>query len=133
MIKANFLVGLMAVAASIMLSSCSQGDSPVDTGQPAATNQAPAAPSSPIPADNSQGITAPTTFSWSCYDPDLEDTLSYQVVMGAGSYTDTFNLYRTMAFLVNTLNPATDYVWKVKATDNHGASTMGPVWHFRTN
>lgn len=105
----------------------------MDTGQPAATNQSPAAPYGSNPAEGATGVTAPIIFSWSCYDPDMGDTLSYQVVMGAGSYTDTFNLYRTMAFLVNSLNPATDYIWKVKATDNHGAAVMGPVWHFRTS
>lgn len=124
---------LLLASAGFLILSCSQDEGPVDTGHPSTANQAPAAPSSPSPADNATNIIAPMTFSWSCYDPDLGDTLSYQVVMGAGSYTDTFNLYRTMAFLVNSLNPATDYVWKVKATDNHGASTMGPIWHFRTN
>ncbi len=131
--RAITLIFLLVVSAGVFLLSCSQGKSPVDTGQPATTNQAPAVPSSPTPADNNQGITAPKTFSWSCYDPDLGDTLSYQVVMGPGSYTDTINLYRTMAFLVNSFIPVTDYIWKVKATDNHGASTTGPVWHFRTN
>jgi hypothetical protein len=133
MTKISFLVILLSVTASIVLPSCSQGESPVDTGQPAATNQAPVAPYNPNPADNSLGISAPRTFDWSCYDPDMGDTLSYQVVMGAGSYTDTFNLYRTTSFLVSSFIPLSDYTWKVRATDNHGATTTGPVWHFRTN
>lgn len=131
-VKPFILASLASLVFVLLTTSCSQDESPAVASQAPALNQPPAAPYSPNPADGASNVVAPITFSWLCYDPDLGDTLSYQVVMGPGSFTDTINLYRTTAFLVNSLIPGTDYIWKVRATDNHGASTAGPVWHFKT-
>ncbi len=124
----NFLV----LAVGILNLSFSQDKGLLDSAPPTPANQAPAAPFNPDPPDKATGIGSAMVFSWSCYDSDQGDTLSYIVYFGAGAFTDTLNLYRTTSFVANNLMAATDYVWKVKAIDNHGSSTMGPVWHFRT-
>jgi hypothetical protein len=129
----NFLRLCIFVSIVFCISCTNPKDTvaPTETTSPS-TNQAPATPTQPNPVDGAYNITAPKTFSWSCYDPDLGDTLSYQIIMGVGSYTDTFHLYRGTSFIVNQLSASSDYIWRVDATDNHGSTTIGSIWHFRT-
>jgi hypothetical protein len=96
-------------------------------------NQPPNAPGSPSPGNGSTNVSIITDLSWTGDDPD-GDTVMFDLYFGqtitppkiAGNLTDmTYTSLGTL--LDNTL-----YYWRVIATDNHSASTSGPLWMFTT-
>lgn len=101
------------------------------------TNHVPFAPELISPALNSVVLGAPTTtnLQWNGSDADTSDTLTYDV------YFDTVNPPITMisadqsesTFPTPTLNPITDYYWKIVVKDNHGGQTIGQIWNFKTD
>lgn len=97
-------------------------------------NNAPIAPSIPSPSDGATSQPTSLTLAWSCTDPDSGDVLHYDVYFGtanppttvAASNINTASLPRT------GLDSNLTFYWRILARDNHGATTMGPVWHFTT-
>jgi hypothetical protein len=96
-------------------------------------NHAPNIPSSPSPAHGATGVAPSVTLSWTGGDPD-QDAVTYRVVLDTIINNPTAQVCSGSATscATGTLAPGTDYYWRVYATDEHGASTAGPVWHFRT-
>ena len=96
-------------------------------------NCPPYIPSNPNPEDGVVNVDINADLSWSGGDPDFNDIVLYDVYFGtnpnpplkAEDLTDTFYNPGTMDF--DTL-----YFWKIVATDNHDASTEGPVWSYTT-
>ncbi|MBN3034195.1 MAG: hypothetical protein JW861_01300, partial [Bacteroidales bacterium] len=95
-------------------------------------NQPPAAPSGPNPVNNATGQPLDTQLSWTCSDPE-NDPLTFDVYFGtstpppqvsAGQASYTYN--------PGNLDFSTEYFWKVVAHDDHGNTTEGPVWSFKT-
>jgi hypothetical protein len=95
-------------------------------------NNLPYSPSNPSPSDGATNQPITVTLSWTGGDPD-GDNVTYDVYMGSG----------TTLLLVcddvaspscdpGTLSQGTLYRWQVIATDEHGATTIGPVWDFTT-
>jgi len=123
-------VALVLFAAVIALVlACRKWDNPLDpTG-----NHPPAVPKYPSPADSSIRTNVGLVLSWHSYDPDSGDTAYFDVFMGTASppgllqagWTDT-------TFQPTNLACSTEYHWRVIAYDNHGDSTVGPLWQFQT-
>jgi hypothetical protein len=97
------------------------------------TNYPPCVPGSPFPANGSTGVSVTVDLSWSCSDPD-GNPLTYDVYFGTVNPPPkvAWNVSSSM-YDLGTRNPGTTYYWRIVAWDNHGASTRGPVWHYKTN
>jgi hypothetical protein len=101
---------------------------------PVSCNNPPNTPSNPMPADGASSVPVTADLSWTGGDPDAGDTVTYDVYLGY-SNPPTALLCSDVASTIcdpgtlpfNTLN-----YWYVVATDDHGASTSGPVWSFVT-
>ncbi len=97
-------------------------------------NEAPAAPSSPSPADGAADQMHNATLSWAASaDPD-GDAVTYDVYFGkdalpggAASAGQSGTSYDP-----GLLEPDATYHWKIVAHDPYGASTPGPEWTFTT-
>ena len=99
----------------------------------AAPNTPPYTPSNPSPANHATGQSIYTDLDWTGGDPDAGDTVTYDVYFG----TSTRPLKVSTAQSETTYDPGTlnsnmKYYWRIVATDNHGASTTGPLWDFTT-
>jgi hypothetical protein len=96
-------------------------------------NQPPNTPSNPNPANQANGVSTTTDLSWTGGDPDLGDTVTYNVYFGTTNPPPKVVTNQSaITYDPGTLNPLTKYYWKIKAWDNHGAYTIGPVWSFTT-
>ena len=96
-------------------------------------NHAPNVPSDPTPANGSTNILLNTTLSWTGGDPDVGDTVTYDVYFGNTSSPPLVSINQS----ATTYNPGalmmnTTYYWQIIARDNHGATTPGPLWSFTT-
>ncbi len=97
-------------------------------------NSPPYEPSNPYPPNGSTGSLGGGSIHWTGGDPD-GDPVTYDVYFGTidtpsllvSNITDPGFLY-----LPGWLEDNTTYYWKIVAWDNHGASTRGPLWWFRT-
>ncbi len=96
-------------------------------------NNPPYIPSAVNPADNETGIDINDDLNWSGGDPDVGDTVTYDVYFGTHN-TPPFvsNNQSATTYDPGTLDYNTTYYWMIRAWDNHGASSTGPVWQFTT-
>ncbi|MBI2877807.1 MAG: carboxypeptidase regulatory-like domain-containing protein [Candidatus Tectomicrobia bacterium] len=99
-----------------------------------AFNSPPSAPASPSPADGDRGVIRNPTLSWSAsIDPDPQDTVSYDIYLGAAADPPLVSAGQTSAFYSPALlKPSTPYSWRVVARDSRGKETSGPLWGFTT-
>jgi hypothetical protein len=96
-------------------------------------NRAPYLPRTPNPPDHATGVNVITTLSWIGGDPD-SDPVTYDVYFGTtGSPPKVANNHSTTMYTLSLLNYGTTYYWKIISWDNHGASTVGPLWNFTTD
>lgn len=96
-------------------------------------NQPPNTPSSPNPANGSSDVPITTDLSWTGGDPN-GDPVTYDVYFGPiSSPPKIIGNQTSSSYDVGTMNFGTTYYWKIVAWDNHGTSTMGPLWHFTTH
>ncbi|MCJ7575495.1 MAG: right-handed parallel beta-helix repeat-containing protein [Dehalococcoidia bacterium] len=109
---------------------------PFDTLIP---HQPPNEPGNPSPADDAIGVSINADLSWTGGDPDLGDTVTYDVYFGTNEtppLKQTIGPYpaaqSSMTYDPGPLAGATTYYWKIIATDSHGISTEGPLWDFTT-
>jgi outer membrane protein assembly factor BamB len=97
-------------------------------------NDPPFEPNEPNPPNHGRNIYVYNVeLSWSGGDPDLDDTVTYDVYFGNSNPPPKIVANQSNTnFYVGTLEPLTKYFWKIVAWDNHGLSTEGPVWDFKT-
>jgi hypothetical protein len=96
-------------------------------------NNPPNVPSNPSPANHATGIATSADLSWTGGDPDAGDVVTYDVYFGTSASPPlVLNNQWVTTYDPGTLADDTRYYWKIVATDNHGASTTGPVWDFTT-
>jgi hypothetical protein len=96
-------------------------------------NLAPYQPSSPNPPQGTTGVAITADLSWTGGDPD-GDTVTYDVYVGTTiTPPKVASNHSTTTYDPGTLTYGTSYYWKIVAWDNHGTSTAGPLWDFRTN
>ncbi|MCX6246157.1 MAG: LamG domain-containing protein [Bacteroidetes bacterium] len=101
-------------------------------GQSSGSNSAPAAPSNPNPANNATNVSASTSLTWTCSDPD-QDPLTYDVCFGTSSNPPVVaNGVSSSTYTPSSLANNQKYYWKIVAKDNHGHSTPGNIWAFTT-
>ncbi len=97
-------------------------------------NDPPFTPSNPSPATGATGVPITTGLSWTGGDPNQGDTTSYDVYFG--TTTPPTNKVATnqsaTSYDPGTLNYNAHYYWKIVAWDNHGTSSVGPIWNFIT-
>ncbi len=96
-------------------------------------NDPPYTPSNPSPEDGATNVNLTVTISWNGGDPDAGDIVTYDVYFGTSSPPlKLANNITDLSYLLPMLNETTLYYWQIIAWDNHGASTEGPIWSFRT-
>jgi subtilisin family serine protease len=102
---------------------------------PADENQPPSTPSGPTPSDGATEQDVDVDLSWTGGDPDGDD-VTYDVYVADGDVAspDVLACYDLSTTTCNpgTLGGGNQYSWRVVATDEHGATTFGPVWDFTT-
>ena len=101
---------------------------------PAGTNQPPHEPTDPWPADGAVDQLPPLILTWTGRDPD-GDAVTYDVYLNAGDAAPQTRVCDDVASPAcdpGTLLYDTQYSWQVVASDQHGASTSGPVWSLST-
>ena len=99
-------------------------------------NTPPNTPSNPSPANKTTFSTGnkPSKLSWSGGDVD-NDTVTYTVYLKKGSSTfDSSDIVTntTSTSCSISVDWSSTYYWKVVATDEHGATTEGDIWWFKT-
>ena len=104
-------------------------------------NQPPYIPYNPSPEDTERNVDLDAQLKWSGGDPDLYDTVEYDVYFGTStplSKVDTIHPVSVIPVDLNeTYNPGglaygTTYYWKIVARDNHDATSESPIWEFTT-
>ena len=98
-------------------------------------NRAPNTPANPSPAHGATNLALTAALGWTGGDPDSGDVVTYDVYLGTTSPPTTLvsdNQASTTYDPPGDLSAGTLYYWKIIATDNHSASTDGPVWQFTT-
>jgi len=95
-------------------------------------NQPPNTPSYPSPSDGAANQSIDVDLGWTGGDPD-SDPVTYDVYFKANdsNFGEPVSPGQSgTTYDPGTLSYDTHYYWKIVATDNHGASTDGPVWDF---
>ena len=98
-------------------------------------NDAPNAPSSPLPENLAENTAVTPTLSWTCSDPNTNDTLSYQLFLETSDDLSTplaTHLTQMNYTVESALNFNTTYYWRIDATDQLNKTTSGPTWQFTT-
>jgi hypothetical protein len=96
-------------------------------------NLPPNPPSNPNPVNHGTNVNLNVVLSWACSDPNIGDTLTYDVYFGLSPWPSIVSSGQT----TNTYHPGviytnTKYCWRILVKDNHGGSTIGPLWDFTT-
>jgi hypothetical protein len=135
--KSLLLKALILFCILFYFSGCdnSDGQKIVGVGNGNGTgNNPPAIPSEPSPANNATGTSNNITLMWTCSDPDVGDTVKYDIYLDPVSppMTKVVSDYTPTTYGYGVVNHNLTLYWKVVAHDLKGASTSGPVWTFRT-
>jgi len=98
----------------------------------ALVNNPPVVPYEPHPDSDETGVELDTHLGWLCYDPD-KDNVTFDVYLGTSSNPPKVaDDQLSIIYKPDTLNAGTKYYWRIIATDEHGATTTGPLWNFTT-
>ena len=96
-------------------------------------NNPPNPASNPYPANNSLNIDVYTNISWIGSDPDVGDTLTYNIFFGVNSNPPNIEVvYPLNEFDPGILNYNTQYFWRIDTYDDQGGASTGPLWTFTT-
>lgn len=101
---------------------------------PGPPNQPPNTPSLPLPNDGASEQPTGLTLTWTSGDPD-GDAVTYDVYLDADDDTPETLIcddVSSPACDPGALTEGIHYYWQVIATDEHDATTEGPVWEFTT-
>jgi PGF-CTERM protein len=106
---------------------------PAESSFTVSVNQPPDAPSDPSPVHHATDQSIDVDLSWTGGDPDTGDTVTYDVYFGTSSSPSKVKDDQSgTTYDPGTLDYSTKYYWQIVATDDHGASTSGPIWDFTT-
>ena len=127
----KFLVPFLAV----MMYSCSNDSgSIIVNNSGGSNNHAPVAPNTPTPPDSVENYSNIVSLSWHCSDPDAGDTLKYDIYFSNANPPLTLMVsdYPLQTYEYGLVEHNLQLYWKVVAKDQHGSTTSGPVWKFKT-
>lgn len=92
-------------------------------------------PNTPIylyPSNHEINVEVDDILLWTCSDPD-GDMVFYDIYFGTSSNPPlVINNELGNTYYPGGMNLNTKYYWKIVAEDEHGASTIGPIWDFTT-
>jgi hypothetical protein len=98
------------------------------------TNKPPNQPYNPSPEHKEINVNLDSILTWTCNDPN-GDIIYYDVYFEAEDSNPDVKVSDDQletTFDPDILYPNTNYYWKIVAKDEHGASTIGPIWNFTT-
>jgi hypothetical protein len=95
-------------------------------------NCPPLEPCDPFPGDDADYIPLGVTLSWMSDDPDVGDTVEYDVYFGTASDPPLVDTVAVESYDPGILNYETTYYWRIVARDNHGKTSEGLLWQFFT-
>jgi hypothetical protein len=96
-------------------------------------NNPPNTPDNEYPANSATDVAIDVTLTWEGGDPDSGDIVTYDVYFGTSSPPPKVASNQSnSSYTPESLDYSTVYYWKIVAWDDHGASTLGPGWHFTT-
>ena len=97
------------------------------------SNQPPYQPTNPNPEDNSENIPLNIELNWECSDPDLGDSITYDVYFGkTNPPPKVIDKQSTEIYYPGKLKPATTYYWRINAWDSLQNFVEGTIWKFTT-
>jgi CARDB/Periplasmic copper-binding protein (NosD)/Right handed beta helix region/Dockerin type I domain/Bacterial Ig-like domain len=100
-------------------------------------NHPPFEPNTPEPIDQAVRVSADNqvVLTWSGDDPDILDTVTYDLKWGATSSNLVIAAQDIASnqYAMSGLNRGVTYYWQIIARDNLGLETTGPVWRFTTD
>jgi len=105
------------------------------SAQVGGSNSSPHTPGNPTPTDNATNVSVNTDLSWTGGDPDLGDSITYDIYLEANNSSPDqliCNNAPSTSCDPDTLSSNAHYYWYVVATDDHGVFTTGPLWDFTT-
>jgi C1A family cysteine protease len=104
------------------------------TSSAPAPNNPPYAPSTPSPANHAAGVSTSAGLRWTGGDPDAGHVATYDVYFGTNATPPLVSDDQWgTTHDPGTLAYNTTYYWQIIATDDHAASTPGPLWDFITS
>ena len=96
-------------------------------------------PNDPYPENNSVGVNLSIILSWNGGDPDLEETVYYDIYLGEElnpPFIEKIGPFEAEQLRINyelfRLEYNTRYYWRIDAIDSYGYTTTGPTWTFKT-
>ena len=98
-----------------------------------APNNPPEQPSNPDPINGSFNLELFVDLSWISSDSD-NDEIVYDVYLEANDQDPDILVsddQQDTTFFTEKLQYKTTYYWQIIAKDEHGASSPGPIWHFK--
>jgi hypothetical protein len=100
----------------------------------ASQNNPPYQPYNPSPTSGAIDIDTNIGLTWTGGDPDPGDTVTYDVYFGTATppLTIVSDNQSVTTYKPWTMNLDTKYYWQIVSWDNHGISTLGPIWDFTT-
>ncbi len=97
-------------------------------------NNAPMAPSTPLPEDGISELGTTVSMSWTSSDPD-DDPLTYDVILFNSDQTEIATVAEGLTesnYELSDLNYGKNYFWQVIVNDGKAAPVNGNLWNFST-
>ena len=99
----------------------------------ASVEMPPQIPYNPSPPDLSSGQPITLNLSWDCTDPNLDDTLTYDLYFGTTNPPPLmYQGLQNSSVNPGQLEYSTTYYWYVSVEDEAQNRTKGPAWRFST-
>jgi parallel beta-helix repeat protein len=96
-------------------------------------NYPPNTPYNPTPQNGKTSININQDLYWDGGDPNSNDTVTYDIYFGTTTTPEKIiSNQSATSYSPDKMDYNTKYYWKIVAWDNHGESSIGPIWSFTT-